>query len=815
MMKIFNVYEIVQYIGQDILVPDTLSTALIANRANLTTYEYHAYPGIAINDVQMLREWRKKYIRLNDIMPPNRTKNAIQKIQGKLRSNNLLHLDDWRSSFFKPELGPYIPLNNVNDAKTVVNNYMRVHYPSTDQVAFSNAAKENNIPKTKLRKAIENKQIEALSINGRLYINSSQLTNEIKKEKAMIRFENMLERYALDYHLRMTAKTVSHILQMMIENDFFGISYKNERKVLTASNQGNSYWIHDTPQAYNIIVGLMRSNCQKMIRKENLEYFLALISDRPNTKKVYHAFLDNEKIKLNRMYDNTELMQILSFLVLIPCEIMDADDDIINDMLEYIMNRNKKAYRDIYNFIVYAALTTDCMYQASNIYYMKQPVEKRDVEPYPAELYMRIAYLTFNSMFINNNRSISKAIDNSEYAQVWLFVAMHYFAMWRRGDILDVPMPYLEEDINNIINKLQNDVIDNDFYARICDSIVLQVSSMVTNKTGESLVLDIPIDMVDIVGKLILICEYHRQREGRSRLIELNAITSVSNYIGIFGNEYANTLGEKLFSNRKANKSYATAIAMRIETAVGKSQKIMGYMIASYARSHKGNIDSIAPTTMHYLEYKSDGLSVDQFLMEIFSTGTCGFMLDVLLDWVVPSYNELNPHNQSILCQMLGLTAYDIDRRISGLTSLEYTSKQYLEECIGNITSEEDIKSRVAELMDNIANHNYIAKERHVTCLRAAAYQECVNENADYCIDCKYALYHRMYIYELSKRMQEYDTLIKKLKDKLVIEKNKMILNTLKNIYREMRRELIRRYDYKAGLLNNIVMGGELNDTGE
>jgi hypothetical protein len=533
------------------------------------------------------------------------------------------------------------------------------------------------------------------------------------------------------------------ILEFMDANDWFGIEYvmKNREPQMTLQSlekirKSLTLWLAAYRKPGRDKIALM------------LEHFSGTY---PETCRLYGSFIRSREFD-----DEPSSWKLLDFLL------SEIDRDITEygeaDMETLIRRIESGAARTV------AKLFADFL-----------GAEKRDGQPisrwtyafnardapelandaYPLDDFATMAYCVFNEEMWDKQRLIEKAVRKKTYADLWLFVAMHFICALRVSDMVRLPAPALPCDGEAAVWKIEAGTFSKYEAATIVDDlrIRLKLKPMKPSKTFEhgnvpELKLFVPESLKVSLGIIIAIAlsHHHEIRPGDGFITPSD---SLSNMRDFFGEHFANAIGQRRFSSRRCNKSYLQGIDLFGGNERGKPK---GYMLAALARSHKSGIGRLSETTDIYLrDANFGGYSPEFIIRQMFERGVFSFIPTVLLEiYVGDTYTKLPVSVQTELIGELGVAPQRIERLAEIVESAMVKSRAAIGGILKNPAA---MKENVFAALQNIASGNAPGKQEEYLCLMTAAGFRCPFPDRNGCIGCGYEIYTKTAMYTL---MREY-----------------------------------------------------------
>lgn len=382
--------------------------------------------------------------------------------------------------------------------------------------------------------------------------------------------------------------------------------------------------------------------------------------------------------------------------------------------------------------------------------------EKKDTEPYDLDTYMKVAYMVFNEEYWKKKKLIEKAVENNYYARTWLYHAMNFVCAWRMNDILsNVPRIDLFDEPEIVLEKIKNKEVSEQTYknAAIQLEMLVSYSKIKPNKMQNlskagCLRLSIPESFKSTIGMLAILCEAHERINGSNKSLCAEKKITLKQSINFFGEEYVQVLKRTVFSNRKANKTYMTLLLEE-----GKKVETDGYLLASYARSHKGGINKVSEVTSRYLEAKMDGYSVHDISKVLFERGICSYIPYMLCTVIYgEEFQNKTIKQQTEDMKKLKCTPYQIENILKRDESLEVKLKEKIDEII-KWADEDNVYEMVKNALEEMTSGTCTSKNDGIYCIRKACRKECSRPQRKSCVGCGYEMYVESFLYKLKNEI--------------------------------------------------------------
>ena len=362
-----------------------------------------------------------------------------------------------------------------------------------------------------------------------------------------------------------------------------------------------------------------------------------------------------------------------------------------------------------------------------------------------------MAYCVFNEANWKKEHMIEKAVENKKYADVWLFVALHFICGLRRTDMVNLPVPIMPENVDVVREKLLTDKAD-DVAIKVSDEWAYRLEMLSTRPSKTARFSDIANIKVFVpeslrlpVGIILLTVLLHH-KEGEAFFEIKNEHYILKNF---FGDSFMKACRKGRFNTRSANKAYLQGIERTGDDGISAK----GYILAALARSHKGNIGNLPEMTDAYLKDANfSGYKPDFILREMFERGIFGFIPVMLMKiYAEEDFLKLSVSEQTELIKSIGLSAkqiediFDISKRalnhVNDSTGLIFR---------GALSDRKSVENILLKLVSNRA----IGKDNRYMCLRIASGDKCIYTDRDSCLGCGYEIYTKAAFYSIVKQYQ-------------------------------------------------------------
>lgn len=391
-----------------------------------------------------------------------------------------------------------------------------------------------------------------------------------------------------------------------------------------------------------------------------------------------------------------------------------SDDDVIA-AIEAANTERTKNY--LVGFFIYVSNHEEVAYHKIEL----KKTEKEAEPAYDYEEFVRLAKILFNTDYDRTHDLTRKALDDSWYAEMWMFLSCHYVCGWRASDICSRWVyPGLKDNNNPFgvhVETLKDDILNEKITDSVYENIALytirriEMAYNVPQKTGRGkLRSEMVPELRLFFGKLSLIAEYHHLRSGEGYMKPCRT-AHYRNWVAcreFFGEEIFVITGTHSISSRRLNKSYLQGLE---QAARGNGNpSLVSHVVAAYARSHAD-----ADTTAIYLrDHGLTGETAGVVLFMMMQRGVFGVSLYHALIMAFPgAFTQLTLKEQSLLMEQVPLSAFELETAGNVLAAAEEMSTELSR---GNT----EVPVEVLKAMLSIGQGQGKAKEEGVYCCRKA-----------------------------------------------------------------------------------------------
>jgi hypothetical protein len=379
---------------------------------------------------------------------------------------------------------------------------------------------------------------------------------------------------------------------------------------------------------------------------------------------------------------------------------------------------------------------------------------------------------------IDQNDLIRKAFSDIKYALLWLYCIWQYCTAWRIGDFFAMPVLRI-----SVTRKQLEEAINNGSFEQEAISLSILLENEINGrqrrpgKTADRqrdypLVVVFPETLRPVIGTVYAICIVMSGYEAFP-VVRF----SYKDYEYMFGKKYQKIIGHNVFLNRKANKAFMGTVVDLAEKDPAIKAPVKGYALASFARAHAVTADTLSDMTSRYLQYKLDGLDVNEILMQLWDTGSCSFVPYMLLQAVYGGkFRGLPVRDQTKIMLESRLTAFSAE------TGARLIRKAYLHDrdVVQTVLSSVADESTARQILQGVITREAPSKQLGIMCLRTPMHLPCANNRAKKCFVCPYRVPQVSSIFLI---MSDIEEMIAKMNEALTEGSRKKYYLALRDYY--------------------------------
>lgn len=496
-------------------------------------------------------------------------------------------------------------------------------------------------------------------------------------------------------------------------------------------------------------------------QRERLEEMLAEKDNNTfeKLKKFYETFdiPDDTRLQLNEF--------IFRYLKVDVCFVTDAG---LKELVDVVCEDIPKYVGDAFTmFLAWVKEHYSVCYV--NDYMLTKRISREDEnEAYEQEDYLQLLYYLYCPSYIDDRHMYQKAAQSKNYADTWLYLALHFICALRDTDLVRIPHPRLEREPEDILKDIKRGTFTDKEAVKVIYSIIypLRNSPLKPYKTKRYssvpyIKFDVPESCEVHIGMLFAIAEAHRIIAGVSDNEPLiRVIKSYREISKNMGDEIGMLFIESDFKARRMNKAYMQSIFELTDTVSqnGDEFSTKGYMMAAFARSHKGSFGEFAHTTYRYLkDANMSGLTPEYVAKELFERGVLSFIPSMLLKMITGGgYNRLTVQNQTRLIKELGMSPGEIETAVKVSDSAFRKSAETAADIYRNTDRE-----TVINVLHRMGNGEAVSKMRECGCLYSAFGKLCPYDDNHNCMNCDYEISSKSTIFLMASEFNRLNGLYK------------------------------------------------------
>lgn len=549
----------------------------------------------------------------------------------------------------------------------------------------------------------------------------------------MINFNEYLENKKIEHEINNSEFNIDFSC-LMATNDWYGCIPVIKNEVLWFSK--------DDVQILDKKIEEYCSNYNKT-DKEKSEYLLDKLNEQlPKTVKLLRKYI--KKVKL----EDISAFHLVDFIyTYLPGELDESTDKEISTLLDDAFDELPHFYSIILSdFINWVHDNTKTLYK--NLYFMNNYSSDSDKNSaYDPHSYLDILYHLYNQDYIEENDMYVAAAESRNYADAWLFLAMHFLCALRNTDLLRIPHPRLSMSPEEVLEQVANGTFSEAAAKSTIYTVIWQLEALMLtpNKTQgtsgvASIKLHIPESVETHIGTLFAVAEAHFQLvEDDSNKPLLRVITTYEQINRYMGEEIGDLFLESNFRCKAANKSYMQMIYLLTDDILGVNDefRVKGYMLAALARSHKGSYGDFAKTTSIYLkDAKMSGYTPEFVARELFERGVLSVIPSMLLKMVVgEEYQKLSVESQTKMIKELNMSPMEVENAVAIMQKNMKRSTELVKTLYSGYSKEE-----MLNILHSIGNGEAVSKTDSRMCLITAMGKVCPYAGQSNCPSCEYEI---------------------------------------------------------------------------
>lgn len=580
------------------------------------------------------------------------------------------------------------------------------------------------------------------------------------------------------------AKNREKYLDYLEINSFFGAEIIHPSKLILPKSQiKDELYLFCEDIDYISFKSIPFFEEYNLSEKEKTMLVLEKDTEHPLMKKELYNYIDFSEEQTYR----PSFTEFVKTLLSLPDINRITDEDIIEaiDNIEYDQTKT--------NLVLFLSWVRSHKRVKYHKLALKKQEKKSEMPAYSYEEYVGIARILFNEVYDAEHDLTKKALDYSLYAEMWLFLAMHYVCGWRASDICDNWVYLNLQDGKNVfgikIETLKEDILNNVYDEKTLSDITtyavkkvemsFRLPSKTHNVAAGKLRAAITPDLRVFFGRLMLIAEYHHQKSGEGYMQSCR--TGIyQNWIKLkefFGEDMYTVLGHHNISSRRLNKSYLQGIEYTARREGNTT--LVSHMIASYARNHM----DINTTSLYLRDHGLSGEKADVVLYFMLQRGVMGvYLYQTLIDAFPDQFKKLPMKEQTEIMTQIPISAFELE--CAGQIQM---AKDRIK--TGFLAGKQQETSEILKAMYVIGQNGGKAKDNGIYCIRKALGMTCEHPTYESCIGnlCPYHIFTREGIPALIDVIQMYATKKDTTgKNKYQIILKKLIIPSFQSIINEI-----------------------------
>lgn len=590
-------------------------------------------------------------------------------------------------------------------------------------ITIYSAARSFGIKVEVIRHHIDVGNIE--SVDGMVY---ESVGDKIKgQQEIYIGIKDFLKKYDSERFDSRYAKNRNKYIDFLENNDYFGIKIINSEDILFNLPEKESFYItkedaqfleYKSEQFFKEFGFTEKEKVEQIIsgksqdHKLSTDYLKKYLLYMEDEKNIYTASLTEF---IRTILDMQDIKQL-------------TDEDIISVIEDADTVKTKKLLK---NFFEYVAKYEIVKYH--NIELKKK--ENNSVPAYSYRDFVLLAKILFNADYDKKHNLTQKALENSKYIEMWMFLSCHYICAWRAIDICNSWVyPSIKDNDNPFdirVNTLKEDILNGSISDETYEKVALysirriEMAYNMPQKTGlGKLRAEIVPELRAFFGKLILIAEYHHVTSGEGYM-NAHRASIYRNWVickNFFGDDIFSVTGKKSLSSRRLNKSYLQGLEQAAKN-IGNTT-LVAHVIASFARNHS-NIDT---TAIYLKDHGLTGESAEIVLYMMMQRGVFSVSLYSALIAAYPeAFEKLSAQEQTKIMKKIPLSAYELETISTAFTASDRVTEVFTE-------GKTEEPKEILRAMFSIGQGRGKGKDGGVYCKKKALGYACENPMYESCL---------------------------------------------------------------------------------
>lgn len=585
----------------------------------------------------------------------------------------------------------------------------------------------------------------------------------------MIKLEDLINSVKNEFGIK-DKKYMFNVTQLLVANQWYGYEPTiTDGVVFITEDFASKFepYLRDFSAFYNAPV---EAKTKELLRR--------LADFAPQTAELINDY------KIEHKVDEQDLYHVLDFLLgNLPGELTLANDKEVETLVASAAESLQKKHGDLLcDFLTWSA---DRRPGARTVVYemTKRYSNPKATESYEPTEYLRMVYHLFNSDYISTHDMYACAAASKDYTDTWLYLSLHFVCAWRDSDLERLPHPHLPYEPVKVLQKVKNNAFPADEARQVLYSIYAYLNGYMIrpNKTSRydnipSLHLFIPSSIEVHFGILLACAESHYRLNGCQEQSLIRRIYTYQDIRRNMGEDIGSLFLSRNFSARSANKSYMQIIESMTRNVLGNDDfAIKGYMLASIARSHKGDFSGFANITSVYLRNsKESGYKADLVALELMERGVLSFLPNMLLSMISKDYPSLPIETQTEIIKELDLTPSEVE----GISTLAANAIKQSSKTACELYSAAHNSDEILAILHKIGNGEAVSRTPGSLCLKTATNEICPYPTRSNCIGCAFEIGTKTTLHLMKTESKRIAEIIKTTSNPYLSAKYHFILTT-------------------------------------
>lgn len=372
-----------------------------------------------------------------------------------------------------------------------------------------------------------------------------------------------------------------------------------------------------------------------------------------------------------------------------------------------------------------------------------RPTSRRiDNSAYPMESFQLMIKAMIKESEIKRRGLIEKAVDNKQYADLWLYTTIRLFLPWRSTDYVWVRPPELPYDPDETLQMIKNGIFSKKDAKLVALRFIalLELDIRNPNKTDgarntQNLFYNFPESEHYVLGLILAIAAAHYYKTPKDpSFIKCKQIADRISIAAFYGPDYLQACQNRNYSGHRANKAMMQSV--EFQGREGKHYHAeYAHVFASILRSHSFGYGQASETTDVYLRDAAfSGMTPEFIAFQMFQRGICSFIVDIMMnDCYGEQYKHLPVSIKTDFLKEVGLPLVHLDN-----TSL--TIERAMNEAVTVVEEVANGKADMEDILHAIALGHGCGKDCTSICLCKAADQQCKCPARLNCLGCRYEI---------------------------------------------------------------------------